>query len=114
MEAEASRLRRSSRELSSQLSSSPWRGPGAERFRAEFHSVHAKAMFDAAAFLDAAREALHANARQQRDASGVSGDVGFSFGLMLRRGMLAIESSVDDLTGRVIFDRRTEVAAKLW
>jgi len=71
-------------------------------------------MFDAAAFLDAAREALHANARQQRDASGVSGDVGFSFGLMLRRGMLAIESSVDDLTGRVIFDRRTEVAAKLW
>lgn len=65
----APRLRRA-------INDSPWHGRSADRFRQEFNSVHAKAMSDAARFLDDAHESLARNAQQQRDASALAQHAG--------------------------------------
>ena len=66
-------LRRKGQRLRSSLHAAPWRGRSADRFRSEFDSVHARAIADAARFLDDAYETLARNAREQREASGSGG-----------------------------------------
>lgn len=58
-----------SRRISAALNTAPWRGHNADRFRQEFAGVHAKALADAARFLDDAYETLRRQADQQRRAS---------------------------------------------
>lgn len=59
------------------LQSAPWHGGNADRFRQEFSSVHARAIAEAAAFLDDAYETLKRNADEQRRASGTAGQSWF-------------------------------------
>lgn len=79
------RLASGGRRLGSALDAAPWRGQGADRFRREFHSVHARTLAEAVAFLDTARETLLRNAQEQRDASDRSSTGRPIAGVTLRR-----------------------------
>jgi surface antigen len=86
MERAGRRLGRNGKALQRSLNSSPWSGRNADRFRAEYNSVHLRAIADAATFLDGLYEELARQAQQQRDASGV-GDPGWTdrIALQIRR-----------------------------
>lgn len=70
LERAGGRLRNTRTRLQRGLNSAPWSGRNADRFRHEFNTVHARAIADAAAFLDDAYETLLRNAEEQRRASG--------------------------------------------
>lgn len=69
LSAEASGLRQLGRRLSQHLHAAPWRGPGADRFRTQWDTMHFRQVENASVFLlDLARQ-LNLHAAQQRDAS---------------------------------------------
>lgn len=86
LESTAQSLRSKSQRLRASLNAAPWKGRGADRFRHDFNSVHARSLADAARFLDDAYETLTRNAQEQRDASG-SGRAGVlhRFDIMFER-----------------------------
>lgn len=58
-----------SRRISAALDATPWHGGNADRFRHEFAGVHAKALAEAARFLQEAHQTLLRQAAEQRRAS---------------------------------------------
>lgn len=86
LESAAQSLRSKSQRLRASLNAAPWNGRGADRFRHDFNTVHARSMAEAARFLDDAYETLSRNAQEQRDASG-SGHGSFShkLGVLMER-----------------------------
>lgn len=86
LEQAAQSLRTKSQRLRASLNAAPWYGRGADRYRHDFNSVHARSLADAARFLDDAYETLARNAQEQRDASG-SGHGGLlhRFGITMER-----------------------------
>ena len=73
VEDEAAALEELHRGLTRKLHSSPWEGPGADRFRTRWTGEHARQVHQAAEFLRSNGQGLREHARQQRDASGSSG-----------------------------------------
>lgn len=60
-------------QVTSQLSSTRWQGPDAERFRAQWNSASTKALHTATQDLQAASIALQRNAKEQDQASAAAG-----------------------------------------
>lgn len=69
MDAAASRLGAIRSTIGSSVKGSPWQGPVADRFRADWSGQHAVAMRSAVSFLDDAAGRLRLDAREQREAS---------------------------------------------
>lgn len=73
--ASAGSVERIRTSLRSQLYTSHWEGPSADRYRQSWDSVHAPALGDAETFLRACGDRLAQNAREQRAASDGGGGV---------------------------------------
>lgn len=69
---EARRLEQLGAQLNRQLGAAPWRGAGADRFRAQWKTAHLRHINEAAGFLKHGSDVLVHNARQQREASDAS------------------------------------------
>jgi len=84
------------------LQGAPWHGPGADRFRQRWSAEYARWLMSAEHFLREASRELHDNARQQRDASGVThhghhGDPGHGPGFLDRLiAILHLEKGILD------------------
>lgn len=72
----AQRLDRILRNLSAGLATTPWQGPAANRFRADWNKVHRARLTNASHFLRDGEVRLHRNADTQRHASSAEGGAG--------------------------------------
>lgn len=73
MDSGAHTLESATAAVSAQLGAAPWRGPVADRFRADWNTRYRQSLASAAQFLHEAQEILARNRQEQLQASGVSG-----------------------------------------
>jgi hypothetical protein len=81
----ATLLAAAEKQLSAKLVSSPWHGPKADRFRADWSRRHRRDLAAARQFLAAGETALRRNAQEQRSASQASLDMRFGTALPVPR-----------------------------
>ena len=94
MGGKSSKIQGVSKRLGREIHGSPWHGRNADRFRRDWDGEYRRSLAAAASFLADASAGLHANARQQREASSGQGGLRFFHGRSFRTGFATIKPQI--------------------